>query len=333
MIEKFLFGFLLTFLFGIIIAPIIIKIAKRLKAKQTILFYVEAHKQKEGTPTLGGIIFIVSTMFIFLFLQNGANKLSMMALLIFILYGFLGFLDDFIKIKTHKNMGLKPYQKIIGQTLIAIVVSVFVYKNAFLGTSIYLFGNHEIDIGFFIIPLIIVTFLATTNSANLTDGLDGLCGGVSFVALLSISILCLLTGNAQMDMGQGLQYLEEINNLALLGICAAGGVLAFLCFNSFPAKIFMGDTGSLALGGIICAISSFCGQELMLVLICFMFMLSAISVIIQVVHFKRTQKRVFLMSPLHHHFEKKGVNETKIVAIYIIATIITSGVSVFLMLI
>ncbi len=333
MIERFLFGFLLTFLFGIILAPLVIKMVKKLKAKQTILFYVEAHKQKNGTPTLGGLIFILPSAAIFLVLQSGESKLSIMALIVFLCYGLIGFLDDFIKIKTHKNMGLKPYQKIIGELFIAIFVSIFVYKNVFLGTNIYFFGTSEVNIGYFVVPLIIFAFLAMTNSANLSDGLDGLCGGVSFVSLLAISVVCIITANAQMEMGQSGLYFQEMNNLSLLGVCASGGVLAFLCFNSFPAKIFMGDTGSLSLGGLICSLACFCGQELMLLIICFVFVLSAVSVIIQVLHYKRTKKRVFLMAPLHHHFEKMGVKETKIVAIYIIATIITSGISVSLILI
>ena len=330
MIEKFLLGFLLSFLFGVIIAPIFIKVVKKIKAKQTILFYVEAHKQKNGTPTLGGIIFIVSTSLIFVLLQKGANSLSLMALLVFLSYGLLGFLDDFIKIKTHKNLGLKPYQKIIGQLGIAVFVSIFVYKNAFLGGGICLFGMNETEIGFLIIPLVIFVFLATTNSSNLTDGLDGLCGGVSFVALLAVSTLCVLTAS---ETSQNLIYLQEMQNLSLLGICAAGGVLAFLCFNSYPAKIFMGDTGSLALGGLVCSLATFCKQELMLLLICFMFVVSALSVIIQVLYFKKTKKRVFLMAPLHHHFEMKGVSESKSVALYVVATSITSGVSVFFILV
>ena len=321
--QKFLLCFLFSFLFGCLIAPVIIKLAKKLKAKQTILHYVEAHKQKNGTPTLGGLIFILSTTVIFLCFQRGANSLSIVALLTFLAFGLLGFLDDFIKIKTHKNLGLRAYQKIIGQVGISIFVAIFVYKN--LGTSVYLpFGMNEIDLGFFIIPLVVFAMLATTNSANLTDGLDGLLGGVSFVALIAISAVLIITKNYEVSLGQNLIYRQEMNNLIILTLCLAGGVLAFLCFNNYPAKIFMGDTGSLSLGGAICAITTFCGQMLTIIFICITFVISSVSVIIQVLYYKRTKKRIFLMAPLHHHFEKKGVNETKIVAIYIIITIIAS---------
>lgn len=330
--QKFIICFLLAFFLGLLIAPVIIKVIKKLKAKQTILFYVEAHKQKNGTPTLGGLIFLFSGAVVFLCFKSGSSSLALMALFVFLSYGILGFLDDFIKIKTHKNMGLKAYQKIIGQSGIAILVSIFVYKNAFLGTTINIFNLTQVDIGFFIIPLIIFSLIAMTNSANLTDGLDGLCGGVSFVCLICVSVLCLITKDSQMFLGQNLLYEQEMNNLALFGICIAGGVLAFLCFNAYPAKIFMGDTGSLSLGGAICIIASFCKQELLLVLICVMFVLSAISVILQVAYFKKTKKRIFLMAPLHHHFEIKGMHETKIVAIYIITTMVASGLSLSLAL-
>jgi len=327
--QKFLLCFLFSFLFGLFISPIIIKIAKKLKAKQTILHYVEAHKQKNGTPTLGGLIFIFSATSVFLCFQSGANSLSVVALLTFLAFGLLGFLDDFIKIKTHKNLGLRAYQKIIGQVGISIFVAIFVYKN--IGTSLYLpFGMNEIDIGFFIIPLVVFVIIATTNSANLTDGLDGLLGGVSFVALIAVFIILLLTKNYEINLGANLEYLQEMNNLSLLTLSLAGGVLAFLCFNSYPAKIFMGDTGSLSLGGAICTITTFCGQMLTIVFICITFVVSSLSVIVQVLHYKRTKKRIFLMAPLHHHFEKKGVNETKIVAIYIIITIIASAVAILL---
>lgn len=329
----FILAFLLSFGVGVCFTPAVIGLAKRAKAGQTILHYVEAHKTKEGTPTLGGLIFIAATLAVFFLFARGSFQLAAVALAIFCGYGLLGFLDDFIKVRTHKNLGLRAYQKIIGQVGIAVLVAIFVYQNAYLGGHIFLpWGMTEVDIGWWIIPLVIFTFLAMTNSANLTDGLDGLAGGVSTAALLAVSGIVLLTQQHEVALGAGVAYAEEMNNLAMLGFCCAGGVLAFLCFNSFPAKIFMGDTGSLALGGMLCALATFCGQALVLIIICIVFVISALSVILQVVHFKRTKKRIFLMSPLHHHFEKKGVNESKIVAIYIITTIVASGVAIALCL-
>ncbi len=330
---SFIFAFLLSFGVGICLAPLVIRIARKAKAGQTILHYVEAHKTKEGTPTMGGLIFIAATLAVFFLFARGSSQLAIVALAVFCGYGLLGFLDDFIKVRTHKNLGLRAYQKIVGQVGIAVLVAVFVYQNAYLGGHIFLpWGLTEVDIGWWIIPLVIFTFLAMTNSANLTDGLDGLAGGVSTVALLGVCSIALLTQQHEIALGAGVSYAEELSNLALLGFCCAGGVLAFLCFNSFPAKIFMGDTGSLALGGMLCALATFCGQALVLVIICIVFVISAVSVILQVLHFKRTKKRLFLIAPLHHHFEKKGVNESKIVAIYIITTIVASGVAIALCL-
>lgn len=331
---RYLLAFLISMLTGIVLAPLIIYVVKKQKAGQNILQYVEAHKKKQGTPTLGGLIFLFATTIGFLLFSSGQSTLAIVALAVFICYGFLGFLDDFIKIKTHKNLGLRPYQKIIGQLGIAVIVAVFVYKNALLGGSIFLpIGFYQVDIGWLIIPFIIFTLLAISNSANLTDGLDGLLGGVSFVVFICFSVIIFLCKDFLISDGASAIVSEEFSNLALLAVCAAGGVLAFLCFNVYPAKIFMGDTGSLALGGLICCLASFCGMELMLLIVCVTFVVSAVSVCLQVFVFKLKHKRIFLMAPLHHHFEKKGVNETKIVAIYIIVTIVASVIAVLLCLV
>lgn len=322
---RVLIAFVVAFGIGVVLAPIIIYFVRKMKANQTILHYVTAHKSKDGTPTLGGVIFIFATIISFCIFSNGQALLGYIAMFIMLGYGLIGFLDDFIKIRTHKNGGLKPYQKIIGQLGIAILTSIFVYLN--IGGVMYLpLGLYSIDIDWLVIPFVIFIFVAMTNSVNLTDGLDGLAGGVSLFSIVGIVGVIILI----MNSGVGILNSDEYYNLILLGVCSLGGILAFLCFNSHPAKIFMGDTGSLALGGLIASLSIFGGQALILPIVGIMFVISTISVIIQVLHYKRTKRRVFLMAPLHHHFEKKGVNETKIVAIYIIVTIVASVLAVIL---
>ena len=322
---RILLAFVVAFGIGVIVAPIVIYFVKKMKANQTILHYVTAHKNKDGTPTLGGLIFIVAIVISFCIFCDGQALLGYVALLVMLGYGLIGFLDDFIKIKTHKNEGLKPYQKIIGQLGIAILTSVFVYIN--IGGEMYLpFGLYKFDIGWLVIPFVIFIYIAMTNSTNLTDGLDGLAGGVSLFSIMGIVGVILVT----MNSGLGMLNSEQYYNLVMLGVCSMGGILAFLCFNSHPARIFMGDTGSLALGGLIGSIAVLSGQALVLPIVGVMFVISTVSVIIQVLHFKRTKRRVFLMAPMHHHFEKKGVNETKIVAIYIIVTIVASVLAVIL---
>lgn len=325
---EYLLAVILSFIIAVILSPIVIKWTKRLKFGQNILSYVESHKSKQGTPTMGGIIFIVSSIVTTAVLINGSNTITLVALAVFFAFGVLGFLDDFIKIKYKRNLGLKAYQKVIGQLLISIIVGIFVYQNTNIGSSIILpFSNTSWDMGIFIIPFIIFIFIATTNSVNLTDGLDGLAGGVSIAYIIGMSIITLL-------------YMPELEitsleqkNLLIFAFSVVGGIVGFLIFNSHPASIFMGDTGSLSLGSVVALLACFTKLDLYIPLIGFMFVMSTVSVIVQVVHFKRTKKRIFLMAPLHHHFEKKGMYETKIVTIYIIITAMLSVLSILLTII
>lgn len=305
MIVKFLICGLFCLLFASIIAPVVLWFCKKLKASQSILHYVDKHASKEGTPTMGGLIFILTGIFASCFLFEYSTFFAWFSLAVMVAYGLLGFLDDFLKVHYHHNEGLKPYQKIIGQVGIAVIVSVYLYMS---GRTSLTFFSLEFDIGWGIIPLSILVMVATTNSVNLTDGLDGLASGVSFVYILVFGIILAFVGNM------------ELQNMAMLCFGMCGGLLGFLLFNCFPAKIFMGDTGSLALGGFIAIVAVLSGLELLLPIMGIMFVLSAVSDIIQVAHFKRTKKRVFLMAPLHHHFEQKGVHENRIVIVYIVIT-------------
>ena len=301
---KYYMAFLLALVLGAILAFPVLKLCKKFHLSQTILHYVDKHSGKSGTPTMGGLIFIFAIILSSIFFLQGQIGGAAIALAAMLGYGLLGFLDDFIKVKFHKNEGLKPYQKIIGQVGISLIIALYVYFNK--GGKLEFFGL-DIDIGVFIIPFIIFFFVAVTNSVNLIDGLDGLAGGVNAVYFLFFGLILALLGQTQ---------------YALISFAAVGALLAFLIVNCFPAKIFMGDTGSLALGGLMAAVAALSGTELLMPILGFMFVITAFSDILQVLHYKRTHKRIFLMAPLHHHFEKKGVHENRIVLVYILITLV-----------
>jgi len=317
MIVKYLICGLFCLLFSCIIAPVVLWFCKKLKASQSILHYVDKHASKEGTPTMGGIVFILTAVFASCFLFEYSQFLAWFALAVMVAYGMLGFLDDFIKVHYHHNAGLKPYQKIVGQVGIGLIVGLYLYFSHRTTISFFAFS---FDVGFWIIPLAVLVLVATANSVNLTDGLDGLAGGVSFVYILVFGIILALTNSL------------EHQNLAMLCFGLCGGILGFLLLNAYPAKTFMGDTGSLALGGFVAVVALLSGLEFLIPIMGIMFVLSAISDIIQVLHYKCTKKRVFLMAPLHHHFEQKGVHENKIVVSYMIVTIAMSILTLTLMI-
>lgn len=322
-----LVNLVVCFLIALIISPVIIKELYKLKFGQNILIYVEKHKQKNGTATMGGLIFLISGIVGYFIFFNKNNRLATMALISFVFFGILGFLDDFIKIKFKQNEGLKPYQKIIGQVGISIILAVFVYKSSLVGATCNIpFTTKTIDLGYFIIPFVIFVYLAIVNSVNLIDGLDGLCGGVSTFVIIAMSILIAIISKDYTGVSA-----EEINNLNIFSLGVAGAVMGFLCFNCYPAKVFMGDTGSLALGGAIASMTIFSKNYFLIMIIGIMYVLTSLSVILQVLSYKLTHKRIFKMSPLHHHFEQNN-HETKVVAIYIIVTIIISVLTISLYL-
>ena len=312
---KFLLAFLCAFALSVVLMPIIIKIFKAKQASQTILGYVENHKEKNGTLTMGGVVFMTTTLVLsFFFLKFSTTWF--VVLLVSAFYGILGLMDDYLKIKYKQNLGLRAYQKIIGQVGISIIFAIFVYFSTQGGQIFIPFTNKSIDIGFWIIPLIVLVMVATTNSVNLTDGLDGLAGNVTNIYLIFFAIISLILHNNLYLSGETGSIIHNLENINVLTMLFIGSILGFLMFNTNKASIFMGDAGSLCLGGYIGASACVLGQEFLVPILGFCFVFSAISVILQVISFKLTRKRIFKMSPFHHHLQMSGLNEPKIVAIY-----------------
>ena len=322
--------FLISFAIAFALAPFILWFLKRLKARQEILHYVDWHQKKAGTPTMGGWIFILPLVILAGFILSSKTPLANIAVIAALGYGLLGFLDDFIKIRGKKNMGLRAYQKIIGQGGIAILVSVFYYLANTDGRILIPFFNTTWDMGFWILPLTFLVLVATTNSVNLTDGVDGLAGSVGAVYFIFIAILIALVS--------GFLPFYEAQIFMTIAAISCGGLMCFLLYNSNKAKIFMGDTGSLYLGGLIASLSMFSFLGFYILFLGAMFVLSAVTDILQVAYFKYTKKRtgagkrIFLMAPFHHHLEKKGWAEAKIVFLYCAITILVGAICVLTLL-
>ena len=312
---RLLIAFLLSFALSVILMPLVIKFFKKKSANQTILGYVENHKEKNGTTTMGGVIFVFNTLLLaFVFLQYDTTWF--MILMISVFFGVLGLMDDYLKVKYRQNLGLRPYQKIIGQLGISIIFALFVYFS-YQGGNIFIpFTENSFDIKFWVIPLVVVVLIASSNSVNLTDGLDGLAGKVSLIYLVMFTIITSLVSNHLYQSGETGQILSNIQNINILSMLFAGAILGFLMFNTSKASIFMGDVGSLCLGGYIGAAACVLGMELILPILGFCFVFSAISVILQVAVFKLKKRRIFKMAPFHHHLQMSGLSEPKIVAIY-----------------
>ena len=311
----------LSFIFALVLSPIVLRAARKLKAGQPILSYVEQHAAKAGTPTFGGFIFLIPTFFVTIVMTLQEKPgVGLVAALVMMSYAVLGFLDDFIKIRTKDNLGLRPYQKIIGQALIALIVSFYAYRSGEIGRYVSVpFYPEPIDFGIWSIPFACFICLALSNCVNLTDGLDGLATGCSLSYLFSFSVIIVL----------GVIYGNVASSLLTFSFALIGGLLAFLVYNTNKAAIFMGDTGSLGLGGACAAVALFSGQPLLVPFCGIMFVVSGISILLQVFYFKVTKgKRIFLMAPYHHHLEKKGLSEAKICAIYTVGSIVMGVVAV-----
>ena len=301
--EKILMAGAVAAIAVIILAPICIPILHRLKFGQSIRAEgPKSHQKKSGTPTMGGI-FLIAGIFIATLIFAEWNAEIFLAL--FILFGhfILGFVDDYLKVVRKHNQGLLARYKLLGQIII-VVVTTFVASELLIDfkPTIWLpIIDTTIDAGNFYLPFMLIVMVGASNAVNLTDGLDGLASGCMAIAASCYAVICLLTGH---------------NELAIFCAATVGACIGFLKFNFHPAKVFMGDTGSLALGGAFAAVGILTHTEILLAIIGFVFVCEALSVILQVISFQTTGKRIFRMSPLHHHFELGGWSEIKVVFVF-----------------
>lgn len=298
----------IAFAISVCLCPIMIPFLKKLKFGQFVRDDgPESHLKKSGTPTMGGLIILCSIVITsLLYMKTNPQILPM--LFVTLGFGLVGFLDDYIKVVMKRSMGLHAWQKMIGQFIIAAVFAYYLANYTDLGTSVLIpfTGGMEWNMGFWFYPFLFVVLLGTVNGTNFTDGLDGLLSSITVLTATFFTVVAIGTASG----------LEPIT-------CAAvGSLLGFLVYNVYPAKVFMGDTGSLALGGLIGATAVMLKMPIYIVIVGCIYLVEVLSVIIQVTYFKKTGKRVFKMAPIHHHFELSGWPETKVVAIFSIITAI-----------
>ena len=302
-ILALMIGFIISTLMGYVMIPLL----KKMNLGQRISVFVgESHKKKNGIPTMGGLIFIIPT-FITIMIMYFTNKISinsnlLIILFVFIAYALLGFIDDYLKIKRNHNEGLTEMQKLFGQVLIAIVFFYIYMKSGSEPLLWFHAFDLKIDIGWLYGFFILFMLVASSNAVNITDGLDGLAGGLSFIATLVMGVITWTT-----------DWLLGYQDIAVFCFILAGGLLGFLVYNTYPAKVFMGDTGSLAIGGVLAAVAILTRHEITFAVIMGVFVIETLTVIIQIFWVKVFKKRLFLMTPLHHNFEKMGWKERDIV--------------------
>ncbi len=318
--DNFLFFTLVVaFAISVALSPIIIPFLRRLKFGQSIREEgPKSHQKKSGTPTMGGVMILLAIVIATIIMVAQYSNLTVeiyLLLLVTVGFGILGFLDDFIKVVLKRNLGLTSKQKLIGQLIVAVIFYIVINQLNF-STEIAIPGtDFGIDIGILYLPLIIFMLVGASNAVNLTDGLDGLLAGTAAIAFGAYAVIAF---NA-----------EQIE-VALFCAAVVGAVLGFLVFNAHPAKVFMGDTGSLALGGAIAAVAILTKMEILLVIIGGVFVIETLSVIIQVISFKTRGKRIFKMSPLHHHYELSGWSEWRVVVTFWLVGLVFAVLGIYL---
>lgn len=306
---KVLLPAIIAFLISVVLCPILIPFLKRLKFGQFVRDDgPQSHLKKAGTPTMGGIVIIISIIVTSILYLPG-HKEMVPVLFATVAFGLIGFLDDYIKVVMKRSMGLKAWQKFSLQAIVTGVFAYYIINYTDLGTEIMLpfTSGKTVELGWLYLPLMFFVILGTVNGSNLTDGLDGLESSVTVLIATFFSVVAI-------GVGSGISPIT----------CAvAGSLLGFLLYNVYPARVFMGDTGSLALGGFVAASAYMLKMPLFLVIVAAIYLIEVTSVILQVSYFKITHgKRIFKMTPIHHHFELSGLPETKIVAVFAIITAI-----------
>ncbi|SFS50007.1 phospho-N-acetylmuramoyl-pentapeptide-transferase [Marininema halotolerans] len=315
---------------GVILGPFVIPILRRLKFGQSIRTEgPQSHQKKTGTPTMGGVIFLTATVLAavplgsLLIGHTEHRGRSDLFFLLFALlgYGILGFLDDYIKVVMKRNLGLTAKQKLLGQLFIGLVLFWVLWQVRVVGAVDSIFSvripatDVVVELNWLYLPLLVVIMIAASNAVNLTDGLDGLAAGTAAIAYGAYAVIGMVQNNL---------------NVVIFAVAVAGTLLAFLVFNAHPAKVFMGDTGSLALGGGLAGLAVITKTELLLPIIGGVFVLETLSVMIQVISFKTRGKRIFRMSPIHHHFELVGWSEWRVVTTFWLTGFLLAGLGIFL---
>jgi phospho-N-acetylmuramoyl-pentapeptide-transferase len=312
-----MFAALTTLLICFIFGGRIIEFLRKLKIGQSVREDgPRTHLVKTGTPTMGGIFIILSVVVAMLFWGDWHNKAIWITMGSFIAFGVIGFTDDFLKVRRHDAAGLPARVKLAGQFAVAIAVVLTLYfdgGDAVTVLYIPFFKNPVLDMGWLWIPFAVLLIVGESNAVNFSDGLDGLLAGLLILVFITLAILTYITGRTDYSAYLGIPYIPEASELTVFCLAAAGACVGFLWFNAHPAEVFMGDVGSLSLGGVIGVISLITKKEILILVIGGVFVLEIASVIIQVVSFKLRHKRVFYMSPLHHHYELAGWPETKVV--------------------
>ena len=319
-----------SFLLCIVFGPAVIRWLRNVNVGQYVRRkHVEdlydLHKHKEGTPTMWGLLIIYSVLISALLWCRLDNDYVLLTVAGMMWIGIIGFVDDFIKLKNKSAKGIQAFTKLAGQAVLALIVGIFVVKSKAIGTDLYIpfMKNALVNLGAFYILLVLVVIIGTSNAVNLTDGVDGLAIGCVLFITMTYAVMSYVTGRADLSKYLQIFYLPGAGELAVFCAALTGAGMGFLWFNSHPATIFMGDTGSLSLGGSIAIVSVLIKKEALLLIAGGILVVESLSVIVQVASFKLTKKRPFLMAPIHHHFQIKGLHESKItVRFWIIAAIL-----------